>query len=35
MDPKRFQAVDTKQRWRKKIAVSNGNWSAHDKNAID
>ena len=34
-DPKRFQAVDTKQRWKKKIAGSNENESAHDKNAID
>ena len=34
MVPKRFQGVDTKQRWKKKIAASNANWSAPDKSAI-
>jgi hypothetical protein len=34
MVPKPFQEVDTKQRWKKKIVGSNGNWSERDKNAI-
>ncbi len=34
MGLKRFQVVDTRRHWRKKIAVSNGNWRERARNAI-